>query len=244
MRVVIYRQPIRLVFHNQFQSFVKTLYSLFWQTVNQVQINGSESGLAGCLHNTAGLFRCLDPVNRFLHFRFKILYPDAHTVEPDVTQYRYGFILDFAGIDLDGIITTVIIMQCKMLTGNLHQLPHLIVIDKCRRPAAPMQLIYLPILVKEFPLHPNLLKQVCKIRSGMRAIVGDNLIAGTVIANPAAERQVKIQRQGSRNQIFVGFPGIAYIMLPVKPVMKLDRGRVGSITRAGLGIPVDEFPVE
>jgi hypothetical protein len=55
-----------------------------------------------------------------------------------------------------------------------------------------MQLIYLPVLVKEFPLHPDFLMQVFQIRPGMSTIVGNNFIAGTVITNPTAERQVKI----------------------------------------------------
>ena len=71
--------------------------------------------------------------------------------------------------------------------------------DKRRGPAAPVQLIDASITVKELSLQRYFMVQVGEIRFGMPAIVGDDLVAGAVITDLAAERDMKIQGQRRRD---------------------------------------------
>ena len=87
----------------------------------------------------------LDPVDRFLNLGIDILDPEADPVEAQLADHLHPLGIGLAGIDLDRVIALVVVTQLEVTTGVVHQLAHLVVADKGRGAAAPVQLVDYPV---------------------------------------------------------------------------------------------------
>ncbi len=129
-----------------------------------------------------------------------------------------------------------------MPPGDLHQLAHLGVRNEGRRTAAPVQLLDLTAGVEETGLHVDLAVQTLQVRRGAATVLGHDLIAGTVVADRVAERQMEIQRQGASVGV-AARSGLAVLGL-AEAFVELHRRRIRGIAWAGAVIAADQFGIE
>jgi hypothetical protein len=93
--------------------------------------------------------------------------------------------------DFDRILAAV--EQAEVLPGRRHQLAHLVVREEGRRAAAPVQLDDVVRAVEVLALQVELLGQVLQVLGRAPVILGDDLVAGAVIADGVAERDMEVQ---------------------------------------------------
>src|SRR5690554_2628394 len=171
----------------------KAVFRLMWQAIDQVHIDRFEPQGTGLLKHPGGHLGGLDTVYRFLHTGINILYAEADTVEADLAQYRQGCIARLARIDLDRVVTPVVITQVEVRSQCLHQLAHLIVTDEGRRAATPVQLVHLAVTTVPLRQSGHLVINRVQIGLGFLAVAGDDLVAGTVVADMGAKGNVHIE---------------------------------------------------
>ena len=73
------------------------------QAVNQIDADRFKSGFTRGINYFFSFFITLNAVDRFLHFRVKVLNADTHAVETEFAQFEDGFAADFAWVDFDGV---------------------------------------------------------------------------------------------------------------------------------------------
>ncbi len=81
-----------------------------------------------------------------------------------------------------------------MSGGRIHQLANLVVVEKGRCTAAPVQLLDHAVASNSSPCSGDFPAEVIEIGSGALVVFGDHFGAGTVKAHRVAERDVEIQR--------------------------------------------------
>ena len=116
---------------------------------------------------------------------------DAHAVEAELAKQFNGRHIDLARVDLDRILAAV--EQAKMFARRGHQLPHFVMREEGRRAAAPVQLDHVMVAIQVLALQRQLLRQIFQILGGAPVILGDDLVAGAVIADGVAERDMEVQ---------------------------------------------------
>src|SRR5690606_3672288 len=99
-------------------------------------------------------------------------------------------------------------------------------------------------LVEQRGLHGNLTLQVFEVLHRPLGLVGDDLVAGAVVAQAFAERDMDIDRQALGVGRCVTCPGGSLIIIHREGLMKLRRGRIGGVARAGPVILLDQGTIE
>ncbi len=74
---------------------------------------------SGRLEHPQGLLFRLDAVDGLLHPRIEVLYPQTDAVEAELPQQCDGVGLDLPRVDLDGVLTAIVIMQTESIRGFL-----------------------------------------------------------------------------------------------------------------------------
>jgi hypothetical protein len=188
--VVVDREAVRVELDDLVERMVETDHVLLRQAVDQVHRNALEAKLAGRVDHQLGFFEALHAIDGDLHFRRKILDADAHAVEAQFAEEADVVAVDLARIDLDRILAAG--QQAKMLADDFHQPLHLVVAEEGRRAAAEMQLDHVAAAFQRRLLHGNFLAQVLDVLGGAAVILGDDLVAGAVVADRVAERYVDV----------------------------------------------------
>ena len=182
-------------------------------------------------------------MHRALHRGIQVLDADAQAIETEFAQERERAHRQLARIDLDTVLAAVVVAQGVMRAQGLHQRAHLVVPDKRRRPAAPMQLVDRPRAVEQFALEGNLTVQARQVGCRPGAIFGYHFIAGAVKAQLRAERQMDIQRQRAR-AVFIPARGECPI-LALAEIVAQPRGRgIRGIARPRTVVTPDQIGVE
>jgi len=101
-----------------------------------------------------------------------------------------------ARIDLDGVCACLVGRQLEALADVSHQVIHLRIRQIGRRAAADMQLFDLVHAGKQRRLHVDLAFEIAQIERRLGAVPGDDLVAGAVVADGVAKRNMQVQRQG------------------------------------------------
>ncbi len=101
---------------------------------------------------------------------------------------------DLSRVNLDGILTAVIIVQFEIPACLRHQLAHLVMADEGRCPAAPVQLIHHTGIVKQGRLQLQLLINTRQVGLRLAAILCRNLVAAAIETHRVTERDMEIQR--------------------------------------------------
>ncbi len=173
----------------------------------------------------------MNPVNGFLHLLIEILYPQADAVEAQAFQQTQLIRVDGAGIDLDGILTALGIHQMKMASDFEPELGQLRIAEIGGRTAAPMHLIHRAPGIKISGLHADFLDQGIQVTAFLLIALGNDLIAGAVVTQGGAKRQVYIQRQWHAGHIATLHR--TQIVLVGEFFMKLQSRWVRCIPRTG-----------
>src|SRR5689334_13637913 len=86
MSVAIYREPIRTRLDEYVQRVREALERLFWQSVDQVDVDRAKLVRAAVCDDTKGLFDALYLVDSALHSGIQVLYPETRSVEASIGQ--------------------------------------------------------------------------------------------------------------------------------------------------------------
>jgi hypothetical protein len=129
-----------------------------------------------------------------------------------------------------------------------HQFAHLFVRQIGRGAAAKVQLLdQLRILAdagEQAALHLDFALQVGQVSSGLLAVFGDDLVAGAVVADRVAERDVDVQRERARVAAGAAVGHRMQVVAVAEAVREAVGGRVGGIARAGLAEAGDQAGIE
>ena len=193
MRVVEHRQPVRPRGDDLVERARKTFHRLVRQAVDEVHVDGTETKRARIVQHRKGLALALNAVYGLLHPRVEVLHAHGQAIKTKLAQKRERPRLDFARVHLNAVFALVVVVQTEMRARDTHQFAHLVVRQERRRAAAPVQLIHAPRLVKQRALERDLPVQARQIRRRALAVAGDDFVAGAVIADRVAERDVEIE---------------------------------------------------
>ena len=107
-----------------------------------------------------------------------------------------------------------------------------------------MQLAEFARAVEQRRLHGDLALEVVEVLDRAMGLLGDDLVAGTVIAKALAERDMNIQRQRLGRGSLVAGPCGRLVIVQGKSLMELRRGRIGGIARPRMIILLDQRAIE
>ena len=120
VRVVVDGNPVRVHVDHGIQGLLKTGDGLVGQAVHQVHVDGLETLLTRLPGHLACQLFTLMAVDGFLYLGIDILDPETDAVEACLPQHAQLFAINRAWIDLDGILSTVIVKQGEMPGGRIH----------------------------------------------------------------------------------------------------------------------------
>ena len=190
MRIVVERDAVRVQDQHLVDRLVKPLCILLWQPVDEIHVHGLEARRPCGFDDCRRLLVALDPVDRALNARIEVLHADRDAVEADLRKRVNRLRVRRARIDLDGALRLRI--QLEMRANAAHELTQLLLVEKRRRASAPVQLIdTLPGAQGRLD-ERHLSPQIAQILRGAPVILGDDLVAGAVVADRAAKRQVHV----------------------------------------------------
>ncbi|BCD89485.1 hypothetical protein PSm6_58920 [Pseudomonas solani] len=128
-----------------------------------------------------------------------------------------------------------------MLAQVPHEAAQFVVAEEGRRATAEVQLLDLLLRVEVAGDQFDLALELFQVGQGAAAILGDDLVAGAVVADVRAERHMHIERDRAQ--------GLAAVAQRVKQVegadalVELHGGRVGGVTRACGVVTADQAGV-
>ncbi len=150
---------------------------------------------ANCGHQRCDFIHAVEAIDGLLHVRIKILYAHAHAVETQAAQVRDPGGSHTARVDFDGELAAVVICQMEVAPGLCHQFLHLGIRDIGGGAAAPVQLAHRAARVHMLRLQRDFAVQHLQVVGCPLPVRSDDLVAGAVVADGVAERDMKIQRQ-------------------------------------------------
>ncbi len=168
---------------------------LLGQAVDQVNVDRAELQGPGGFDHCAGFLEALQAIDGPLHRWIKVLQADTDPVETQFAQQAHGRPVGFPGVDFDAVVARIVVQQVQVLAQLGHQLAQLIVAEERRGTAAKVQLFYALGGVQVAADQLDFLFQALQVGVGTAAVLGDDLVAGAVVANVRAERYVHVQRQ-------------------------------------------------
>ena len=244
VRVAVGSDAVRAHVDDLAQGDIEALDGLQRQAVDQVDTDRLELRFAGGLDQLASLLLALQPVDRGLHRLVEVLHAEAQAIEAQCAQ-----LMDLHGrngtrIDFQGEFVIITVVQVEGRAQRVHQVFELLAGQVGRRAAAQVQLGQLAGFVEQRRLHGDLALEVFQVLYRPLGLVGDDLVAGAVIAQALAERDVDIHRQALGFGGGVAGFGSGLIVIHGERLMKLRRGRVRGITRARPVVFLDQGPVE
>ncbi len=144
----------------------------------------------GGVDHEAGLLLALDAVDGLLHVGVEVLDADAHAVEAQLGEQRDGGLITLRGST--SMEYFAIRDQREVLAHDAHQLAQLVVGQEGRRAAAQVQLQDFPRAIEAGHLEIHFLFKVSQVLCRAAVILGDDLVAGAVVADRIAERDVEV----------------------------------------------------
>ncbi len=214
------------------------------QAVDQVDADRLEFGRSRRLHQFAGLLLGLDAIDSDLHLLVEILHAETQAVEAQLAQFVNLLGRDGAGVDFQRKLVAVAVVHVERLAQRIHQIDQLLTGQIGRRTAAQMQLGQLARVIEQGRLHLDFTLEVLEVLDGTLGLVGDDLVAGAVVAKALAERNVDVHRQRLGGRGLVGFPCGAAIVIDGEGLMELRCGGVGGIARTWTVVFLDQGAVK
>src|SRR3990167_3108096 len=131
-----------------------------------------------------------------------------------------------------------------MLARDVHQLLDFIVAEEGRRSAAPVQLLHDTRAVEKLSLHGDLAMQAAEVRRSPLAVLGHDLVAGTIKTNGVAEREVEKKQKRTRGRRLVGAFRPRAIIRFVEIGVELHCRRIRGITWSALVVTAKQFGIK
>jgi len=146
----------------------------------------------GSVDHRTGFFQALQAIDRSLHRRVKVLQADADPIETQFAQQSHGRPIGLARVDFDAVVAGIVVQQIEVFAQVRHQLAQFVVAEKGRRAATEVQLLDFLCGVEVAGDQLDFLFQALQIRLRPAAILGDDLVAGAVVADGVAERNMHV----------------------------------------------------
>jgi hypothetical protein len=124
-----------------------------------------------------------------------------------------------------------------------HQVVHFGVEQIGRRAATKVQLLDLVHSGKQLALHRDFTLEVIEVGGGPFVFARDDLVAGAVVADAVAERNVHVQRQRASAALASGCHG-GQIVVGAEPGIKAIGSGIRGIARPGLAQPGQQRTIE
>ena len=175
---------------------------LLRQPVDQVGVDRYEAVRARGVDHRQRLGLGLDPVDGLLHVRVEILDSDRDPVEALLAEERDRVGVDLARIDLDRHFGVGREREARRAARRI-SVADLVAREERRRAAAPVQLLDLGPPSTSAPTMRDLATQVPDVLGRAAMILGDDLVAGAVVADRVAERDMHVERQRRRRALVI-----------------------------------------
>jgi hypothetical protein len=163
------------------------------QPVDQVGVDRLEAEGACAGHELAHAVVRLHAMHRLLHLRVEVLHAEADAVEADVAQVREALRRHGARVDLDRHLGAV--GDAKRAAQRRHHSRQLGVGQEGRRAAAEVQLRHARRRAERVVHEVDLGVERVQVSGGALVVLRDHLVAGAVVAQRLAERDVHVHRQ-------------------------------------------------
>ncbi|MNX08590.1 hypothetical protein D3C86_382930 [compost metagenome] len=163
------------------------------QAVDQIDVDRFETQRARRVHEREDLRRRLDAVHGLLHGGVEVLHAEAQAVEAERGQRREALRIDRARIDLDRLLAAR--HEGERAAQQGHQFAQFFVVEKGRRAAAQVQLADGRTGPELRDLQRHFACEVVEVLPPALAVLRHDLVAGAVVAQRFAERDVHVQRQ-------------------------------------------------
>ncbi len=244
VRVAVRGDAVRADVDDLAQRGIEAGDGLQGQAVDQVDADRLEAGITGGLDQFAGLLFGLDAVDCDLHLLVEVLHTEAQAVEAELAQAVDLLGGDGARVHLKGELVAVAVIHVERLMQACHQVGQLFAGEIGRCATAQVQLGQLARAVEQRTLHGDLALEVLEVLDGALGLVGDDLVAGAVVAQALAERDVDVHRQRlGRLRLIAARSGSAVVVLG-EGLMELRGSRVGRVAWTGTVVFLDQGPVE
>ena len=197
VRVGVQRDAVGPQLGHLGQRAVEGFGRLLGQAVDQVDVDRLEADLARRGDQGKHLLGRLDAVHRLLHDGVEILHAERQAVEAQLRQVAQPLGRHGARVDLDGVFAPR--HQAEVAPQHGHQLAQLVVAEEGGRAAAQVQLADGLAGADARHVQVHLAAQVAQVGRAAVVVLGDDLVAGAVVAQRFAERNVHVQRQRQRH---------------------------------------------
>ena len=217
---------------------LEALGVLFRKSVDQVHVDGLESGRPRLVHDGAGGFLALDPVDRLLHDRIEILDADAHPVHAKLAEQADRARHDAPRIDLDRVLARCV--ELEMAGDDAHQLTELLRVQEGRRSTTPVQLGQTAVTVERIRYKRRLASEIGQVSIGPAVVARHDLVARAIETDGVAERQVDIERERPADSADTPLRKPRLVDVLVERFHESVRGRIRRVPRAVVGeLPED-----
>ena len=194
MRIAVCGDAVRANIDDLVQCGVEAGDRLQRQAIDQVDADGLELRVAGSLNQLAGLFFGLDAVDGDLHLLIEILHTEAQAVEAQLAQTVDLLGRNGARVDFQRELVAIAVIHVEGLMQARHQVGQLFAGEIGGCATAKVQLRELARTIEQFALHGDFALEVFEVLDGAFGLVGDDLVAGAVVAKALAERNVDVHR--------------------------------------------------
>jgi hypothetical protein len=195
VRIGVQRDAVRAQLQHLLQGGVEAGLGLQGQAADEVQIDRGEAQFAGILHQLLDLLEGLHAVHRLLHARIEILHAVADAVEAQLLQMRQARAGHGARVDLDRCLDARQPVEGLAQTGG--QPAQLLVRQEGGCAAAQVHLRHRRPPPEVTGPELDLGVEQLQVFGPALMVLGDDLVAGAVVAQRLAERHMDIDRQRS-----------------------------------------------
>ena len=210
---------------NAAQGAAEAVERLFGQAVDEVDVDGFEVQRVGVFHQRHNHFFGLDAVDGHLYLGVQVLHAQADAVEPHLPDVGQPGVVDGARVHLDRAFG--VLLQADGVVQRAQQLGQLVVAEEGGGAATQVQLRNAHILVKMGGVEGDFLLERMKIGLGTGVVPRADAVAGAVVADRFAERDVDIHRDG--------LPRLAQRAVVQPPGLLLGIERFGKVVGRGVG---------
>jgi len=163
------------------------------QAVDQVGVDRLVAQFARGLHQFEHAFVGLHTVYGALHVGVEVLHAEAHPVEAERAKVRQALRRDGARVDLDRHLGPG--RNAERTTERADHARQFGVRQEGGRAAAEVKLRYHRRAAECIGIQGDLGVQRVQVLTGALVVLGDDLVAGAVVAQRLAERDVNVHRQ-------------------------------------------------
>ena len=230
--VAVQSDTVRAQLGDLLERAVERGRALQWQAVNQIDIDGLKPAVAGRLNQREHLLCRLQAVHCGLHGRVKVLHAKAQAVKAHAGQGVDTCHVHGAGVHLNRQLRAC--GELEVLRQQAHELAQLVIVHEGRASAAQVQLADDAAFADQVGVQGQFQRQVAQVLGRTAVVLGDDLVAGAVVAQGRAEGNMHIERQRLRPRALLvkALDQRALVVLVAKGLHEPVCGGVRGVARA------------